>query len=186
MPREPHPRVTADPFWSTVRRRHPDLDIVLLPGPGPERAAVPAETVPCDAEAVGEELDAAADERWATLAPTGPVDPDAAQPVRRWAGGVAPGTLRREVTWRVEADVAAGAAALLAAERLLTAEGWHCFVAPQGLPRVTASRVADLGREEVTLAQVLLADPPGLVVRWRSGSVPVADCAALLAGQVRA
>lgn len=60
--------VDDDPFWSVVRRRHPDVDIVLLPGEPDQPDAPPDEPDPEDlrarAEALGE-LEGA----WQLLAP---------------------------------------------------------------------------------------------------------------------
>ena len=85
------PPVASDPFWSVVRRRHPDLDIVLLPAD--------AQTVPrdkparpvADVEAEASATDETAREWWRAL-----VDDEVPAPAGRWLPGSAREVVRRE------------------------------------------------------------------------------------------
>ena len=87
--------VSDDPFFGEVRRRHPDVDIVLVP---PEAAAppVPPPVDPAVLAAAPVERDADTRDLWSQVARA--IDP--AQATARWAAGAVTGTvpLARAVT----------------------------------------------------------------------------------------
>lgn len=129
------PRDPGDPFFDVVRRRHPDVDIVLLPpdepAPAQERIA-PLRLE--EAEDLASDLAGLIDNLWhqADL-PTGE-----APLVSWWAESAE--------TARVEAALHAGGVdqvdgvrALATFERLLTDRGWRCSAPQDGMPRVLAS-----------------------------------------------
>ncbi|MDN4160982.1 hypothetical protein [Nocardioides abyssi] len=163
-------QVGADPFWSVVRRRHPDLDVVVLPagdavGPDPAEVEALAELT---AEERVEEAHRSEDEtvaRWTDL-----VGAEPSEVVTRWSSGRAAGTARVETTVRLDdADPTASVAAVARAVETLTAEGWHVLAPADGLPRVLAGRGTGLVREEL---QLVLAPAVGrLVLRSRSADV---------------
>lgn len=75
--------IDDDPFWSVVRRRHPDLDIVLLP-PDPAPADVPGSSLAPEAlREVTERVVAT----WAALVPLIPADGERIDPVVDWSPG---------------------------------------------------------------------------------------------------
>ena len=77
--------VDDDPFWSVVRRRHPDVDIVLLP-PDTGPAAEPGSSLAPQALLDLTERVAAP---WAVLGPLVPADGDRVDPVVDWSPGEA-------------------------------------------------------------------------------------------------
>lgn len=69
MHREP-PGPVGDPFFDEVRRRHPDVDIVLLPPSDGEQAAADSPVVGDDVVATARiRVDAAARQLWEAAAP---------------------------------------------------------------------------------------------------------------------
>lgn len=73
--------VDDDPFWSVVRRRHPDVAIVLVPDdPSPPREAGPS-LAPEALSAVGERVVAT----WALLAPLVAADGEHVEPTVDWS-----------------------------------------------------------------------------------------------------
>lgn len=157
-------QVAADPFWSVVRRRHPDLDVVVLP---PVDGAVPDppdDVVPSDAEQVAAAADADVRDRCRELVGEEPDEVEA-----RWTSGEVRGTRRRETTARLPGvDDVRAIGLLLRAEEALRSEGWHVLSPSDGIPRVLAGRPAELGREEL---QLLAPPGRGMVLRVRGGSV---------------
>src|SRR6478609_10062359 len=98
-------RVAEDPFWSVVRRRHPDLDLVLLPPEEPDRGAedATAETP----TAAAERIDAETGSWWDAL-----VGAPATGTRHRWVSRGS-GRWRRETTHHLDGvDPVAAAAAL--------------------------------------------------------------------------
>ena len=130
----------TDPFWAPVRRRHPDVDIVLLP---PEHAAdEPTDQAPADPGLLSR--------LWAT-AVGGDEPTETAE--RRTQG-------RLETTWTREggepvAPDTAQAVVRRAAEALREA-GWH-VLAPDGLDRAE-------------LLLLVVPETGRVVLRHRSGS----------------
>lgn len=167
-------RIAADPFWSVVRRRHPDVDVVVLPatdGLAPDAAEVVALPALDRDEQVGEarRVEDEAVTRWAAL-----VGADPTEVVTRWAAGRANGTSRVETTVRLAgADPTTGVATVGAAAETLTADGWHVLAPGDGMPRVLAGRGPGLEREELSL---VLAPAEGrLVLRVRARDVRLLD-----------
>jgi hypothetical protein len=174
--------VIEDPFWSVVRRRHPDVDIVLLPPETDGPAETPVET-PVEPEAPVEEPDAvaaAADEdvrrAWTQLVGDRALQAAQAEPTwsARWISGRAEGRVRREATLRLDgASVGLVLERLPEAAELLRTDGWHVVVPPDGLPRVMAGRDAALGRTELQL--VLDPDSGRLLMRVRGADHVVGE-----------
>lgn len=130
------PTEPGDPFFDVVRRRHPDVDVVLLPPetPTPERELTPLTLE--EAEDLTSDLGALVDNLWRQVdLPTGPA------PLVSWWG-------ESGETARVEAALEAGGLemidgvrALATFERLLTDRGWRCSAPTDGMPRLLASDV---------------------------------------------
>lgn len=161
--------VAADPFWSVVRRRHPDVDIVLLPDPPPAPVTDGLPTEDPDQAAARVEAEAAG--LWTSLA--GDLEPIASA---RWRSGPTPESLVREVTLHADGvDAVRGIGLVSRAADALAADGWHTLAPPDGVPRVLAGRAAGVGRREV---QVLHAPATSrLVLRLRSEPVVVGRAA---------
>lgn len=162
--------VAEDPFWSVVRERHPDLDVVVLPPAAPDRPAWPDGTVPLVslAEAADTCLTYVCDVWDAVGAPP----PDGA--AERWFAGALPDAVRREVTLRHRPAADVGDDFLAGAADALSRSGWSVVVPPTGVPRVLAGRDAEVDRWELQL--LLGADE--LVMRVRSASFPYAGSVA--------
>ncbi|TNM38557.1 hypothetical protein FHP29_15090 [Nocardioides albidus] len=145
-------RVAADPFWSVVRRRHSDVDLVLLPA----EAIGPAEPIPgpipgTSAEHATAECAARVAELWDRL--VGETEPDEWRD--RWTSGSAPDLARHEATWtRLGMDPVSASGVLDRAAATLRDEGWRVLAPPDGMPRVLAGRPARHGREELDLVLV--------------------------------
>lgn len=163
-----------DPFWSTVVRRHGDVDIVILP-PGDDTAQpeVPPDEPAVDPAEARQVLRAQTRAFWSALGL--PEEPSHLDDV--WFAGAVQGTLRWQGTATFDdLDPAVASGALERALPLLPEDaGWHVLVPPEGIPRVLAGRPGRFAREEV---QVLLASASRLVVRLRSDLVVVGEAAA--------
>jgi hypothetical protein len=171
--------VASDPFWSTVVRRHADVDVVVLPPEDAPTAEVPADEPLVDPEATREGLRGDMASLWSALGLEG--EPSHLDDT--WFAGAAEGTLRWQGTASFDdLDPVAASRVLQRAEELLTdAGGWHVLVPADGIPRVLAGRPGRWDRESV---QVLLPTASRLVVRMRSDLVVVgpAGVAAALGG----
>jgi hypothetical protein len=148
-------RVAADPFWSVVRRRHPDVELVLLPPseavPEPIPETVPAPIPETSAEEATVVCAARVAGLWDRL--VGEAEPDEWRD--RWTTGPVPDLSRHEATWtRLGTDPVTAAGILDRAAQTLRAEGWRVLAPPDGMPRVLAGRPAAHGREEIDLVQV--------------------------------
>ncbi|MDT0156639.1 hypothetical protein Q9R19_03265 [Microbacterium sp. ARD32] len=167
MPDEVSEEQIDDPFWSVVRRRHPDIDIVLLP---PQHPAPQAPQLPPRApEAFAQEHIGETDRLWAALVGHGMPRSDA-----RWIPGPAVDSVRHSVTLTL-GDVDEGIALghLRGAAERLTADGWRVFLPPTGTPRVMADRDGELGD-----AHLLFGHAPAnrnLFLRLESAGVPVGE-----------
>lgn len=155
--------VVADPFWSAVVRRHPDVDVVVLPQADDPRLEVPPDIPVLSVEQAGEVCESAAASWWHALQP----DQDPTQEHARWLAGEAGGTVRHEATRTRDGLAAAeGRAILEQASDLLRQAQWTVFTPPDGLPRVLGSRPGALGQSEM---QVVFAPEPGrLIMRLRT------------------
>lgn len=163
--------VAGDRFFAEVRRRHPDIDIVLLPQdlasdplhpPGAEEAE-PVEAI--DLVELTESLEA----ELAGLLPLVAPDIHAPVPAWWWAPGDRTGTVARKTLVAAESVQAVpGLTALSGAERALVAADWHVLVPRDGIPRVLASRA------DGAQVQVLYVEPRSrYVVTLRSPSYAV-------------
>ncbi|MDN4173263.1 hypothetical protein QWY28_09945 [Nocardioides sp. SOB77] len=163
-------RVAADPFWSVVRRRHPDVDVVVLPAgdaapPDPAEVASLPEVDAADAAEGAARGEAEALALWTAL-----VGAEPGTIRTRWAAGRASGTHRLETTLRLDdVDPTAAVAAVGRAEDALAADGWHVLAPGDGLPRVLAGRGEGLGRAELQLVHA--PAEARLVLRVRAGDV---------------
>lgn len=181
MTRTPRQIVAEDPFWSVVRRRDPDLNVVVLPpaGPRPKDSGRP----PQDAPAFAERCAASARDLWCRLLR---LDDDAdAPPARaRWIPGPTRDSVRHEATLTAE-DVEPDAIPELMRRTadVLEHEGWHVLVPHTGMPRVTAGHDGELGRVELLL--VYVPERRCLALRVDSDGLPVGrDRAGALVGSV--
>ena len=129
------PHLAADPFWATVRRRHPDVDLALLP-PEPPPAGPRADSSPDDeAAALVAATRAAVDEAARSLWPplVGGAPPRAAV-----AFGTAEGTVVVRV--RASARHLADPGPLARLRELLEQQGWHPRRAEGEVARITGGR----------------------------------------------
>ncbi|GGO74145.1 hypothetical protein [Nocardioides deserti] len=164
-------RVAADPFWSVVRRRHPDLGVVVLPPtaaarPTEDEVAALPEVDPSEETARVESL---AVDLWTVL-----VGDEPGEVATRRTAGRARGTVRVETTVRLAGiDPTGGVAVVSRAEDTLVRDGWHVLAPPDGMPRVLAGRGEGVAREEL---QLVLAPVEGhLVLRHRAGDVRLVE-----------
>lgn len=133
----------ADPFWSVVRRRHPDLDIVLLPPESPEPAESGLQHRAPEPFARTQLADM--DDLWATLVGHGVPRRDA-----KWIPGPTRDSVRHTVTITLEeVSSTAGIGHLREAIALLEDAGWKVFTPPTGMPRIMAGRPGELGDENL-------------------------------------
>lgn len=165
--------VAVDPFWSTVARRHGDVDVVVLPPEDPPSVEVPADEPLVDAEVARQGLRADMAAFWAAIGLEG--DPTHVDDT--WFAGPADGTVRWQGTASFDGLDAVEASGLLqrAEELLVAAGGWHVLLPGEGIPRVLAGRPGRFDRESI---QVLLASTSRVVVRVRSDLVVVGTVAA--------
>lgn len=180
-------RAATDPFWSVVRRRHPDVDLVLLPPvrSAPAPSAPPAPPAPpapespaadVEAEAAGEpgQLLDRARAAWSSYLPDVAPGPAVEE---RWIPGPER-TRRAEVVLAADGvDPVAVAAALRSAAEELRGAGWHVLEPADGWPRVLAGRrpesaAAGGGREELHLMAAPTVAGGRVVLRLRG--LPVA------------
>lgn len=129
MKLQPDTEQVADPFFAAVRRRHPDVDLVVLP-PVPPR---PAEADPVPDDVVASTLvrtATAAEQLWATIVPESTERPGA-----RLAYGSRPDSIRavaRIVTHRDD-----GFEVLVSLRHQLEAHGWEIRRPPGEVERIT-------------------------------------------------
>jgi hypothetical protein len=161
--------VAGDRFFAEVRRRHPDIDIVLLPQEPPREDTSEEVPGPVD-DAVAASLEADLEALLPLLAP----DLGTPPPQWRWGPGDRTGTVARQSLVAVESVAPVrGLTALSGAERALVGAGWHVLVPPDGIPRVLA------GRADGAQVQVLYVEPRGrYAVTLRSPSYAVGPGAA--------
>lgn len=159
-----------DPFWAPVRRRHPDVDIVMLPPEHPEQPAseepAPEAAEPVDPAEVEELSDNLVSALWrAAVGDTVPTERE-----QRWVQD------RVQTTWTHEtgdpADPATAQAVVRRLADVLEQDGYDVLAPPDGLPRVQAGKPDGLSRAEVLL--LVVPEAGRLVLRHRSGAWPVA------------
>ena len=155
----------ADPFFDVLRRRHPDVDVVLLPPVAPP--AVPPVGVPAGAPAPDEvvaaallRVEAVAQRLWASVAPDS-VD----QPRPRCTYGTGPGAVRATARLRTRRED--GFHLLVALRHELEAEGW-AVTRPAGPVERLLGYLDDL-----TCTASYAEGPGTLLVELASGSLPV-------------
>lgn len=151
--------VDRDPFWSVVRHRHPDVDIVLMPE---DDDADPGPGVPL--ERVREEADAAI-EAWRLLRPLVLAADEPAGPSVRWGSRDAGGALiiEKAVAGIGQAD---GTDLLRAVTVVLGRAGWRLRPTTRdGLPALDATD----GRLDVRAD----AGPGATVLTIATGLLPV-------------
>lgn len=174
--------VSDDPFFGEVRRRHPDIDIVLLPPEPPQAPEPPAGSAPVDPSVlttVAVEHEAEARALWSRVARGIDLPADTA----RWAPGTVTGTVARESLLAAEGvDPVTAAAALAGAARSLAEGGWHVLEPDTGMPRVLAGRGEGAGRREVQVVHVEATGRYAVTSRGPSYAVGPARVRALLLG----
>lgn len=154
-----------DPFWSVVHRRHPDLDIILLPPEKPRPADSGLE--PRSPGAFSREHIAQTDRVWARLVGHGMPLSSA-----RWIPGPTADSVCHSITLTLgEADEAIALGHLRAAADLLTGDRWRVFLPPTGMPRVMADRDGELGDEHLLFGYA--AENRNLFLRLESSGIPV-------------
>ncbi len=132
MQSEP-PGPVDDPFFDEVRRRHPDVDIVLLPPGDGEQVAADAPVAADDAVAAARAgVDTAAQQLWAVAAPGSDEEPE-----ERLGYGAHEGWVRSAA--RVAEVREDGPDALDRLERELRGRGADVRREPGALPRVLAA-----------------------------------------------
>lgn len=141
----------GDDFFDVVRRRHPDIDIVLLPPEEPaDLLADPADEVlertdPATLDDLADLIAGELQTLWSAVT----ADIEMNEATSRWSyGGVAGSLSHESLAAATDVDDVAAHQALARAERVLGDSGWHMLVPPEGMPRVLASRTGDdAGRE---------------------------------------
>ena len=160
--------VASDTFFGVVRRRHPDIDIVLLPPESDdEEPSLPPLHAPRETHEA--ELQREAEDLWRDL--LGP-SPDGVG--SRWEPGR---STTRLVVSAAAADIGdvQAAQALAQLQRRLEADGWHTLAPETGMPRVLASRGGMPGADEPAedFAEELLAlhvpRTGRFALEWRRG-----------------
>ncbi|GGU15266.1 hypothetical protein GCM10007979_12370 [Nocardioides albus] len=144
-----------DPFWATVRRRHPDADLIVLPPETPpERSAVAVATV---------RPDALSERSAAHLLGERTAPP----PQVNWVTVPGQDLARRETLWTLD-EIEEGNARgrLTAASAWLRERGWTVAMPPTGMPRVAGHIGRGLDRQDVLLLAVPATQR--LVLRLRS------------------
>ncbi|HET7193961.1 MAG TPA: hypothetical protein VFI99_03120 [Nocardioides sp.] len=122
-----------DAFFTPVRRRHPDVDIVLLPAAEPTPRVEPLdegqEAATLDQVATTAEL------AWDAIGPRA-----SATPTARWRYGTGDGTVLASA--RSSTTTPDGFGALVALRGALEAAGWRIRLLPGALERLSGARGA--------------------------------------------
>ncbi|MFA6574013.1 MAG: hypothetical protein WCS84_01230 [Nocardioides sp.] len=155
----------GDPFFDAVRRRHPDVDVVVLPPSPPPGSAVPLEPV------VDEEVGATlirvatlAKLLWASAARESTEPPEA-----RFAYGNGPGSVR--ATARVATRRDDGFHVLVALRHELETDGWEVTRPPGASPSAVERMVGHL--DDLTVSASYAEATGALLFEVSSGSLPV-------------
>ena len=180
--------VRSDPFFGPVRRRHPDVDIVLLPAA--DAADIDAESAGgdvapllADATAAAEDLQAELEGLWRDVLASTPVETSTRWTSTRHSPRVIVTGAHPEVG-AVEA-----AQALAQLQRRLEADGWHVLAPDTGMPRILASRRAVEGspasasRPDDELVVVHVPRSGRLAAEWTRGPWRVAAAEATSADE---
>lgn len=124
--------LSGDPFYRELRRRHGDIDIVVLAGQEPTPMPVVGPDVARRSAARTRET---FDEIWSLVV----AEPLPAAPDAIWRPGTVVGVVHTEITARHEIDAAAGRQLLTRSDDALTARGWATRLHTVGVPRLLAS-----------------------------------------------
>ncbi len=154
----------GDPFFDAVRRRHPDVDIVVLP-PVPA-ATVPASTVP--EEPVGDDEVAATLIRVATLARqlwASAARESTEVPEARFAYGTGPAAVRGTARLATRHDD--GFHVLVALRHELETHGWEVTRPPGAVERMVGHL------DDLTVSASYAARTGALLFEVSSESLPV-------------
>jgi hypothetical protein len=164
----------ADPFYRELRRRHPDIDIVLLPEAPPESSVEPAAAPPLPDQpaTVLQDLSDSFDTLWSILTSL----PSSTGEDPRWRAGTADGEVFAERVGR-SPGVTDGGALLLDAAAALGARSWDLRVPRGGVPRL----LADNAGRSLTLS--VWDGAVTLTVRTESYAVEADIHRALLRGE---
>lgn len=119
----------ADPFFAAVRRRHPDVDIVMLPPEPPVGDAEPVADDVVRASLI--RVTTQAEHLWAAIAPEAVEDPEA-----RLHYGAGPASVR--ATARVSASRDDGYEVLVRLRHELESHGWEVRRPGGSVERLTA------------------------------------------------
>ncbi|MGF2948610.1 hypothetical protein [Microbacterium alcoholitolerans] len=166
--------VDSDPFWSVVRRRHPDLDIVVLP-PAPPRPAESGGPLRAP-EPFAEAHLAQAHAVWAEI--IGHRMPQSTPKcTTRWIPGPTRDAVRHTATLTIDdVDGASGLEHLNGVPEPLIADRWRVFAPPTGMPRITADRDGDASDGDLGDEHLLIGYAPEarrLFARLTSAGIPV-------------
>lgn len=123
------PSVPLDAFFAPVRRRHPDLDIVVLPAPGPPPAEEPVDEA---------QLAATLDRVTRALGRMSAAVLPGQSPTARWSFGPAEGTVTAAARCAVRTPDGSGALGALCG--VLAEERWRIHRVPGAVERIAGVR----------------------------------------------
>lgn len=147
-----------DPLWATVRRRHPDADLVILPTEEPPE--------PSSAEVTTFRPDALSERSAARLLG----EQGAPAPHVSWLKAPGQDLARRETLWTLDGIEEPDARErLAAASAWLRERGWTVAMPPTGMPRIAAHIGRGLDRQDILLLAV--PDTQRFVLRLRSSAL---------------
>lgn len=121
--------LAGEPFYRELRRRHPDVDIVVLTGREPDPTPI-VDTA--DARRTAAQTRMTFDEIWHALL-DGPASPSSS-----WRPGTVDGVVHTELVGRHDVVEAEHRQVLDRADGQLTARGWSVRAHDHGVPRVLA------------------------------------------------
>lgn len=124
------PDAPLDAFFAAVRRRHPEVDLVVLPSEEPTPSAGPPDEA--RVSATPGQVATAAELAWHAL------EADTAAPTARWRFGPDDGTIVASA--RSSMTTPDGFRALVALRGALEAEGWRVRRPPGAVERLSAAR----------------------------------------------
>jgi hypothetical protein len=152
----------GDPFFDVVHRRHPDIDLVLLPPEGPP---APAVVEPAVVVATLDRVASLAARLWGDATPEGDVTPRA-----RLAYGRGPGTVR--ATARLTLRRPDGFEVLVALRHTLESAEWQVTRPPGEVERLLAHL------DDLTVTASYAEGSGALMFELASESMPVGEAAA--------
>jgi hypothetical protein len=158
MELRPPTEVIDDPFFAAVRRRHPDVDIVVLPA---DDESVADSVSPDEVAATRERVTALAGQLWSTVAPGAGELPEV-----RFAFGAGPASVRAVA--RVIARHGEGFGVLVRLRHELEGHGW----AVRRPPGVGVERLTGVLRD-LELTASCAEESTALLLTIASASMPV-------------